>query len=91
MSHTHVERLEDAGELIRAVSQADRIALDCEAAGFHRYSDRLCLVQLTAGGRTWTIDPLAFDPTELLREPLERRPCFLKVLSKEFYLNVFKM
>jgi hypothetical protein len=39
------------------------IALDCEAAGFHRYSDRLSLVQLTAGPVTFLLDPLSLDPS----------------------------
>lgn len=48
------------------------MALDCEAAGFHRYSDRLCLVQLTTvDGVDYILDPLAFDVRALLREPLE--------------------
>jgi len=42
------------------------LALDCEAAGFHRYSDRLCLVQIsTPSGRD-----LIFDPLELELAPL---------------------
>lgn len=72
MSHIHVERIDDAGPLADALERAERIALDCEAAGFHRYSDRLCLVQVTALGTTWTVDPLAFDVTGLLKGPLER-------------------
>ncbi len=47
------------------------LALDCEAAGYHRYSDRLCLVQLSAPGDTWLIDTLAFDAGGMLRSPLE--------------------
>lgn len=49
------------------------VALDCEAAGFHRYSDRLSLVQLTAGSFTFLLDPLSLDPRELLR-PLVENP-----------------
>ncbi len=47
------------------------VALDCEAAGFHRYSDRLSLIQLTAGDLTFLIDPLALDPREVLRPLVE--------------------
>lgn len=49
----------------------ERIALDCEAAGFHRYTDRLCLIQLSTTKATILIDPLAFDPAPLLRPILE--------------------
>ena len=48
-----------------------RLALDCEAAGYHRYSDRLCLVQLSGPRDTWLVDALAFDASDLLRSPLE--------------------
>jgi ribonuclease D len=71
MSHVHVASLEGADALREDLASVTRIALDCEAAGFHRYSDRLCLVQLTARRDTYVIDPIAFDPTPLLKGPLE--------------------
>ena len=71
MSHIHARSLEEAGGLRAALESAPRIALDCEAAGFHRYTDRLCLVQVSVGTATWVLDPLAFDVGELLRRPLE--------------------
>ncbi len=48
-----------------------RIALDCEAAGFHRYTDRLCLVQLSTPEATLLFDPLTADPSDVLRPVLE--------------------
>lgn len=71
MSHVHVRSAAEAEGLSKALATAPRFALDCEAAGFHRYSDRLCLVQLTVGDETWVVDPLAFDIAPLLRGPLE--------------------
>lgn len=63
---------EDALDEARSLATGfQRIALDCEAAGFHRYSDRLSLVQLTAGPFTFLLDPLALDPREVLRPLLE--------------------
>ncbi len=62
----------DAAAPVRdALASEDRIALDLEAAGFHRYSDRLTLIQLSTPRSTWILDPLAFDPAPVLREPLE--------------------
>ncbi len=54
------------------------MALDCEAAGFHRYSDRVCLIQVTVraspnGAGTFLVDPLAFDPSRLLAPVAEDR------------------
>jgi ribonuclease D len=48
-----------------------RMALDLEAAGFHRYDDRLSLVQLTAGPVTFLLDPFTLPLDEFLRPVLE--------------------
>lgn len=58
-------------ETLDATVGADELAVDCEAAGYHRYSDRLCLVQLTAGGTTFVLDPLAVDLEPVLKPALE--------------------
>ncbi|MDH3206678.1 MAG: HRDC domain-containing protein [Gemmatimonadota bacterium] len=71
MSHIHIGSPQDARTLQDDLASTRRLALDCEAAGFHRYSDRLCLLQLTTEGATYVIDPLGFDPSDLLRGPLE--------------------
>lgn len=71
MSYIHIQSPSETAALERDLATADSIALDCEAAGFHRYSDRLCLLQLTVSDRTYVIDPLSFDPAELIRGPLE--------------------
>ncbi len=62
------DALDDARPLVTGLRS---VALDCEAAGFHRYSDRLSLVQLTAGPFTLLLDPLSLDPRELLRPVVE--------------------
>ncbi len=71
MSHIHVQSLSAADGLVEDLASASRFALDCEAAGFHRYSDRLCLMQISVADRTYVVDPLAFDPADMLRAPLE--------------------
>ncbi|MGW8267621.1 MAG: ribonuclease D [Longimicrobiales bacterium] len=53
------------------LAETSRISLDCEAAGFHRYSDRLCLVQLSTPRANLILDPLSLDLTTLLRPLLE--------------------
>jgi ribonuclease D len=47
--------------LMAAVEAAPVVALDTEAASFHRYHDRVYLVQLTVPGRTVVIDPLGLE------------------------------
>lgn len=62
------ETLERAESQLRG---AGRIALDCEAAGFHRYSDRLCLLQLSTPVSTFLLDPLSLELADPLRPILE--------------------
>ncbi len=38
-----------------------RIALDTEAASFHRYVDRIYLIQVSTESRTAIVDPLALS------------------------------
>jgi ribonuclease D len=71
MSFVQVQDASDAEPLARSLARSRRFALDCEAAGFHRYSDRLCLVQITTDDGTYIVDPLTFDPSDLLRGPLQ--------------------
>jgi ribonuclease D len=37
------------------------LALDTEASSFHRYKERICLIQLSTRAKTWLIDPLVID------------------------------
>ncbi len=71
MPYEYIQTEAAAAPLRDELSQVRRFALDCEAAGFHRYSDQLCLIQLTTPGATWILDPLALDAARLLRAPLE--------------------
>ena len=73
MSRTtiHVETPGQAGSVEHALARTEIVAVDCEAAGYHRYSDRLCLVQLSTAEQTFVLDPLAFDLAPHLKPFLE--------------------
>ena len=60
--------------------------MDCEAAGFHRYSDRLCLVQLTTDSATYVLDALGFDVSPLLRASLEHPNVQVNMHGSDFDL-----
>lgn len=45
--------------LAEALSGAPLVAADTEAAGYHRYHDRICLLQLSTRSRTFIVDTLA--------------------------------
>ncbi|MDT8341116.1 MAG: HRDC domain-containing protein [Longimicrobiales bacterium] len=72
MTLEYIDTRPGAEALVEELSREPSLALDCEAAGFHRYSDRLCLVQIsTPAGRDVILDPLQVDLGELLRPLLE--------------------
>ena len=76
------------------------IAVDTEAAGYHRYHDRVCLVQLTAGADTVLVDALAVDTlrplSSLLSDP-ETETVFhdadydLRLLDRDHGLRVARL
>lgn len=66
----YVDTAEGLAAASREVRDAKLFAADTEAAGYHRYSDEICLIQLSTRQKTWVVDPLALDDIEPLREPL---------------------
>lgn len=63
MSHTLVEEQAGFERLFDQLDRADEhlVAIDTEAASFHRYRDRIYLIQLSTQAQTWIIDPLGVD------------------------------
>jgi ribonuclease D len=62
----YIDTDQDLRGLVDAFFGQPVIAVDTEAAGYHRYHDRVCLVQLTAGDETILVDPLAVASLEPL-------------------------
>jgi ribonuclease D len=56
---SYISTPEALAEAIAALSQEPLVAADTEAASFHRYRDRIFLIQLSSPSRTEIIDPLA--------------------------------
>lgn len=56
---SYIAQPDSLAELIAAVRREPRVAVDTEAASFHRYRDRIYLIQVSIAGRTALIDPLA--------------------------------
>lgn len=78
-----VERQEQLAAVVEAVAAAPWVALDTESNSMFVYRERICLLQLNAGGRLFLVDTLAlpYDPATyaalapLLEDP--RRTCWL--------------
>lgn len=60
-----VDRPEQAERELNAIATVKELALDTEGASFHRYVDRIYLLQLSTRDRTMVIDPLAVDAQAL--------------------------
>lgn len=74
MTIEYIDSLPHAETAMRELATESSLALDCEAAGFHRYTDRLCLVQVsTPSGRDLIFDPLQVELGPLLKPLLEDR------------------
>ena len=58
---TLITRPEDLARALQLARAQPRVAVDTEAASFHRYVDRIYLIQLTTPAATALIDPLALD------------------------------
>lgn len=54
----YVDTPKAAEELMASIGRVDRIAIDTEGASFHRFVDRIYLVQLSTRDVTAVIDPL---------------------------------
>lgn len=53
-----IERQDEFDSLIPQLLAAGRVAVDTEAASFHRYSDRVYLIQLSSATGNVVVDPL---------------------------------
>lgn len=51
-------RSKEVAELAATIAGEASIAIDTEATGYHRYHERICLVQVSTRERTWLIDTL---------------------------------
>jgi ribonuclease D len=65
---SYIRTPEALAEAIAALEREPLVAADTEAASFHRYRDRIFLIQLSSPSRTEIVDPLALtDLTPLGR------------------------
>lgn len=62
----YLDTAEDTSRFLRTIADVDQLALDTEGASFHRFVDRIYLLQLSTREKTAVIDPLPIGkPAEL--------------------------
>lgn len=47
------------GAMLAELEDQEEIAVDTEADSFFSYREKVCLIQVSAGGKDWIVDPLA--------------------------------
>ncbi len=67
MTDRLIENDTDLAALLATIPHGGVVALDTEAASFHRFHDQVYLVQLSLGETTAVIDPLTVDLTPIGR------------------------
>jgi ribonuclease D len=73
MSHQaiYLDSAEDTSRFLREIANVDLLALDTEGASFHRFVDRIYLLQLSTRERSAIIDPLPIGTPQELGKLLE--------------------
>jgi ribonuclease D len=60
----------ELNKLMAKLRKEPILALDTEASSFHRYKERICLIQLSTRDQTWLIDPITVDDMSSLGNAL---------------------
>ncbi|MGI8403354.1 MAG: hypothetical protein ACR2OE_01045, partial [Thermomicrobiales bacterium] len=68
---TYLDTAERAGLFLDSISEIRDLAIDTEGASFHRYVDRIYLLQLSTQDHSAIIDPLHAGPLPTLGKLLE--------------------
>ena len=68
---TYVDDSRSFDELLDRLDDVDELAVDTEADSFFKYRERVCLIQITADGEDFIVDPLCGLDLEPLGEVFE--------------------
>ena len=73
MQYDYIDTPHGLRALVDELRGEPLLAVDTEAAGYHRYFDRLSLVQVSTRGRNFLIDPFTVGALTPLGELLHDR------------------
>ena len=71
MDYTTIDTPEALRELAQTLRAEPLLGVDTEAAGYHRYFDRLSLLQVSSRTQNWLVDPFAVEDLSPLKDVLE--------------------
>lgn len=61
MNHEYIDQAGRLAEVVEKLKAVPLVGVDTEAAGYHRYLDRMSLIQLSSREENFLVDPLAID------------------------------
>ena len=85
-------------EVCRAVAASPWAAVDTEADSLHRFTEKLCLLQISTDCEDYIVDPLVVSDLRVLTEQLSRRPLIfhgadfdVRILKRAYPFSPVKM
>jgi len=72
-SAEYLDRVEEVGRFLSEISDVKELALDTEGASFHRFLDRIYLLQISTRERSAILDPLPIGSPEKLGHLLQSK------------------
>lgn len=73
MEYEYIDRPDQLARVVQRIAAEPLLGVDTEAAGYHRYLDRISLLQVSSRGENFLIDPLAIDDLSPLGPLLANR------------------
>lgn len=73
MEYEYIDRPDQLARVVQRIAAEPLLGVDTEAAGYHRYLDRISLLQVSSRGENFLIDPLAIDDLSPLAPLLANR------------------
>lgn len=73
--YQYIDTVQDLDAWVTKLKSAKVIAVDTESDSFHRYREKVCLIQMTALGQDVIIDPLAVGDLSALRPIMADQGC----------------
>lgn len=87
----HVNNLEQLTAAMEKWRAAGIIGVDTEANSFFAYHERMCLLQVSAEGEDWIVDPIEMGEDLKAMVPLLADPSIIKIFhAAEFDLMILK-
>lgn len=76
--------------LVADLRKEPAVALDTEASSFHRFKERVCLIQLSTRTRTWLVDPIAINDLGAINALMTDKKVEIVIHDADYDLRLLK-